>query len=164
MHTAQTLTVGENLETKQTVYKTIRKYALQTVHEKTYKYETEKELTTRKHISSFLRRHFANEAIEHIVIIAVNANNKIIGTQVVTGTPNSSSIQPQTVFAFLLVSGACSFFLAHNHPAGSTTPSEPDWILTNKIKEIGVLLNLPLLDHVIVTAKTEISMRESPKW
>lgn len=47
---------------------------------------------------------------------------------------------------------ACKIIMAHNHPSGSTVPSEPDKALTKAIAEAGRILGIPLLDHVIIGA------------
>ena len=45
---------------------------------------------------------------------------------------------------------ASSLILCHNHPSGNTQPSEADIRLTRKLKEAGLLLDLPVLDHLII--------------
>jgi DNA repair protein RadC len=54
--------------------------------------------------------------------------------------------------------------LAHNHPAGIMTPSEADWNLTKRLHDVGKLLELPLLDHLIVCRDRVLSLRELPRW
>ena len=41
--------------------------------------------------------------------------------------------------------------LCHNHPSGSLTPSRADEMLTKKIKEAAVLLDMNVIDHIIVS-------------
>jgi DNA repair protein RadC len=48
---------------------------------------------------------------------------------------------------------ASSIIISHNHPSGNLSPSEQDRQLTQKIKEAGNYLDLPLFDHIIVTAE-----------
>ena len=52
-----------------------------------------------------------------------------------------------------LKANASSIIIAHNHPSGNLTPSESDVALTKKMKEAGVLLDLPVLDHLILTSE-----------
>jgi DNA repair protein RadC len=77
---------------------------------------------------------------------------------------NQCAVYPTNVFRFLLTSGAASFILAHNHPGGSSHASEADWKLTERLKKAGELLDLPLLDHILITETACISLRESSRW
>lgn len=60
--------------------------------------------------------------------------------------------------------GAASVILAHNHPGGGLNPSEADWLLTERIFQIGKLLELPLLDHIIISSNKVVSLRDLPRW
>jgi DNA repair protein RadC len=60
---------------------------------------------------------------------------------------------PKVIFQVAIKSNACSINLAHNHPSGNHQPSEADIHLTRKLKEAGVLLDLPVLDHLIVSSE-----------
>jgi len=55
------------------------------------------------------------------------------------------------LFKRLLVAGASSFIIVHNHPSGNRKPSPNDVKTTKKIKECSELLDLKLLDHIIIT-------------
>jgi DNA repair protein RadC len=60
---------------------------------------------------------------------------------------------PKVIYQIALKSNACSIILANNHPSGNLTPGEADIHLTRKLKEAGVLLDLPVLDHLIVSSE-----------
>jgi len=47
---------------------------------------------------------------------------------------------------------------------GSSHASEADWKLTERLKKAGELLDLPLLDHILITETACISLRESSRW
>ena len=51
--------------------------------------------------------------------------------------------------------------LLHNHPSGQAKPSEEDYLVTNKIKECGKLLDIPLLDHIIIGDNQYFSFAEA---
>lgn len=61
-----------------------------------------------------------------------------------------TSVDPSKLFTIVLRSGYTGFFVAHNHPGGSTKPSQPDREVTQKLQEGAEILNLRFLDHVIV--------------
>ena len=144
--------------------RTVKKFVLNAVREKSYKYETIAPLKSKKCVEDFLTQHFANEFYEHFVVIALDASNRILGTTVLTGTTNMCSVYPKNVFAFLLVSGATSFIVAHNHPGGTLVASDADWEITKKLYRIGDDMDIPLLDHILLTESGTTSLREAEKW
>ncbi|KJS04471.1 MAG: hypothetical protein VR77_11565 [Flavobacteriales bacterium BRH_c54] len=52
---------------------------------------------------------------------------------------------------------ASAIILCHNHPSGNLKPSDADIQLTKKMKEIGNLVDVPVLDHLIITDKSYFS-------
>jgi DNA repair protein RadC len=60
---------------------------------------------------------------------------------------------PKVIFQVALKANACSMILTHNHPSGNLQPSESDIRLTRKLKDAGLLLDLPVLDHLIVSSE-----------
>ncbi len=55
---------------------------------------------------------------------------------------------------------AVSLILVHNHPSGDPEPSREDVMLTQRVKEAGVLMDIRLQDHVIIGEHTYVSMKE----
>ena len=60
-------------------------------------------------------------------------------------------VDAKVIFAAALKCRACAIILAHNHPSTNPQPSRADIELTNKLKKAGELLDLPILDHLIIT-------------
>lgn len=147
-------------------YGEIKKYRFNIVCEKKFKYKISDDSTiaNRKDIESFLQRRFGDACIEYICIIALDNQNKVIGTHISEGTNNQCALYPSNVFRFVLLSGASSFIIAHNHPGGCPKPSEADWLVTNKLYTTGKTLEIPLVDHLIITDKKIISLRELQRW
>lgn len=69
-------------------------------------------------------------------------------------------LEARDVFAPAFRLPAASIILVHNHPSGSVEPSPEDLAVTRKLVEAGALLGIPLLDHLIVTQKEYLSLRE----
>lgn len=89
---------------------------------------------------------------EHLRGLYVNAHYKIIHDETISiGTVDSNLIHPREVFKPALEYAAAGIILVHNHPSGSTEPSDADLTVTNQIIAAGRLLNIQLIDHVIVT-------------
>lgn len=60
----------------------------------------------------------------------------------------------------MLLAGAVSFILCHNHPSGDTNPSQEDIQITESIGKAGSLIGVSLLDHLIIGEKNYTSLRE----
>jgi DNA repair protein RadC len=98
---------------------------------------------------------------EHFLCISLNGANELIKSRVVTvGLLNSSQVHPREVYADVITDRAASVVLVHNHPSGTLTPSESDIQITNQLVEAGRILGLSVLDHVIVSGKGYLSMKE----
>ncbi len=84
-------------------------------------------------------------------ILMLNRANRIIRKMSVSeGGISGTVADPKKIFKMALEFNASSIILCHNHPSGNIQPSEADIKLTKKMKEAGILLDLPVLDHLIV--------------
>lgn len=96
---------------------------------------------------------FKNDSREHFMMLPLDARHKPMTEPipVSTGSLNASLVHPREVFGPALALRAAAIVVAHNHPSGSTKPSEDDMELTQRLDAAGELLGVPLLDHIIVT-------------
>ncbi len=105
----------------------------------------------------FLKR----ETKEHVMAIHLDSKNRIICMeQISIGSMNASVVHPREVFKSALLSSAAGIILVHNHPTGDTTPSREDIDITTRLKEVGDLIGIRLIDHVII-GNSYLSMAES---
>lgn len=89
---------------------------------------------------------------EEFKILLLNQANKVLGAvNISQGGVSSTVVDPKIVFGAALKANASFVILAHNHPSGNLTPSEPDKRLTNKLKQAGEFLDIKILDHIILT-------------
>ena len=65
------------------------------------------------------------------------------------------------VFRVAVMKNASRVILVHNHPSGSLTPSEADKDITDRLIQVGRILNIDLIDHLIITPKSYISFRST---
>lgn len=94
------------------------------------------------------------DRIEEFLVLCLNRANRILGwAKISQGGMSGTVADPKVIFQVGLKSNACSLILAHNHPSGNLQPSEADIQLTRKLKDAGVLLDLPILDHLILTSE-----------
>ena len=96
-------------------------------------------------------KHLKGEKQEHFMAIALDAKNKVITSETIhIGTLSMSIVGPREIFRFAVREGASCLAVAHNHPSGDPTPSPEDLEVTRKLVEVGKMLDIPLIDHIIV--------------
>lgn len=84
-------------------------------------------------------------------IILLDTKNKPIAVKDISmGTLNSSIVHPREVFKEAIKESANSIILVHNHPSGDCSPSKEDVNVTEKLFNVGELLNIKILDHIII--------------
>ncbi|HEU0085412.1 MAG TPA: DNA repair protein RadC [Candidatus Paceibacterota bacterium] len=100
-----------------------------------------------------------NLSKENLRGIYLNAHYKVIHDEVISiGTVDGSIIHPREVFKPAIERSAVALILVHNHPSGVTEPSEADIAVTKQLIEAGKVLGVDLIDHVIVTRDSFVSI------
>lgn len=101
------------------------------------------------------------EYVESFYAVLLSRSNKVLGVKLISiGGTAGTVVDPKCVFQAALKSNAAFLVLAHNHPSGNLTPSQADIDLTKKMKQAGAMLDLPVLDHLIITAESYFSMAD----
>lgn len=96
-------------------------------------------------------RYLRKNNQEHVVVLALNARNEMLGKKTVAiGTLNKSLIEPRDIYGWALRKNAAGIILVHNHPSGDRTESEADRAFTKRVGEASKILGMELIDHVIV--------------
>lgn len=104
---------------------------------------------------------FKYEDREHFAVILLNASNHILSMPVISiGSLTASVAHPREVFKAAIQQTAASIILVHNHPSGDPVPSRNDIELTTKMVQVGKLVSIPVLDHIIVGGDKFVSLRE----
>jgi len=98
-----------------------------------------------------LLRHLEGSAQESFLVVCCDNRNQVLGVhEVCRGSANQAIVEPREVFQAPLLCGATAIILAHNHPSGSSEPSQEDLQITQMIAEAANMLGFRLLDHVII--------------
>jgi DNA repair protein RadC len=115
-------------------------------------------IRTAKDVYEYLQ-DMRNLPKEHLRGIYLNTHHRIVHDEVISiGTINSNLIHPREVFKPAIEHGAAAVILAHNHPSGIVTPSQADIDITKHIIEVGKIIGIPVVDHVIVGKNKFISI------
>lgn len=112
-----------------------------------------------------LAAHFipllSNLKVEHFYLLTLNSANYLISKHLIsTGILNSTLVHPREIYKKAILDSAASIILLHNHPSGDTKPSIEDEAITTRLAEVGQLVNIPLLDHLIIGDRNFFSFRE----
>lgn len=94
------------------------------------------------------------------VLLLNKAHRVMIKQHISTGGQGVTVVDPKVIFKIALEQNAASIILGHNHPSGNLTASISDIRITKKLVEAGKLLELPVLDHLILTDQYFISMAD----
>ncbi|MBN2875415.1 MAG: DNA repair protein RadC [Spirochaetales bacterium] len=109
-----------------------------------------------------LVRHFDDRKQERFLCCTLNGAHDVIAVRVVTvGLVNRTIVHPREIFSEAVADRACAILVAHNHPSGRLDPSPEDREITERLKEAGTILGIPLLDHIIFSHAGYTSMVES---
>ncbi len=98
---------------------------------------------------------------EQLIGLYLNARYELMAKEVLAvGSVNAHGIEPRDVFAPAIKLPCRSLILAHNHPSGNPQASQDDIITTTRLKKAGQLLGINLLDHLIITQDSYLSMQQ----
>jgi len=129
------------------------------------KFENQSVIAKRSDVEAYLRFQFGMKRDEYVAVLYLDTGNRCIGTEVVAeGTVNQCAVYPRSIVERGLSRGAAAMILAHNHPGGAAAASKADWNITSRLHAIGKQLDMPLLDHLIISGDTVVSLRDFPQW
>ncbi len=98
---------------------------------------------------------------EEFWALYLDTQNRVIAERCITvGLLNSSLVHPREVFAPAIARAAASLILVHNHPSGDPEPSPEDIAVTAHLAESGRLLGIPVRDHIVLGARSYVSLME----
>ncbi len=124
-------------------------------------------LRSSKDVFDLLIEHWNHdkiELIENAKAIFLNSACKVLGLlNISMGGTTSTIIDPKIVFLPAIKLNANRIILAHNHPSGRVNPSANDLLLTEKICKAGILLEIKIMDHIIISKDTYYSFADEGK-
>lgn len=99
---------------------------------------------------------------EHFWTIGLDHGRTVLNIELVTlGSATAAPVEPMEVFSIPLQKKASQIILVHNHPSGNTVPSSNDEDLTDRLIQVGKIMNVPVVDHLIITESSYYSFADS---
>ncbi len=119
-----------------------------------------REATSAEAVFETLRVVLEDKPTEEFWVLLVDGRHRVIGfAQVTVGTLTALLVHPREVFGPAIRLGAAAVIVAHNHPSGDPEPSAEDIAVTQRLVEVGKLVGIPLLDHLVVGDGSFVSFR-----
>ena len=88
---------------------------------------------------------------ESFWLILLDGRNKVTGITLISlGSLTAALVHPREVFKPAIAASAAALVLLHNHPSGDAEPSAEDRALTRRLAEVGDLVGIRVLDHIVL--------------
>lgn len=102
---------------------------------------------------------------EEVWVLLLDTKHRVLGTHVVSvGHLSGAPVHPRELYKEAIRRSAAAVIVVHNHPSGDPTPSADDVALTRRLRQVGEVVGIELLDHVIIGDNTHVSLRELGTW
>lgn len=99
---------------------------------------------------------------EKFIIVLLNTKSEIISKELISiGNLNSSIVHPREVYKYAIKKSAASVLFIHNHPSGNPDPSKNDKNITKRLTEVGEIIGINVVDHIIIGNNRYFSFKEN---
>ena len=116
-------------------------------------------------IYAHFRERLAAETVEFFISVLLdNKNRKLRDVIVGQGSLTASIVHPRDVYARVIRYSAAAVVFVHNHPSGDPTPSREDIEITRRLREVGDLVGVRVLDHIIIGKGRYVSFVDDGYW
>lgn len=115
------------------------------------KWEVGRSLRSSEEVYRHFRERLAKEKREiFYVVLLTNKNRKIREVKVSEGSLTASLVHPREVYNPVIRESAAAVIFVHNHPSGDPAPSPEDLEITRRLKEVGEVMGIRVLDHIVI--------------
>ncbi|HXB12936.1 MAG TPA: JAB domain-containing protein, partial [Bacteroidia bacterium] len=109
-----------------------------------------------------LRENKIDRTREHFWTIGLDSNNTILYIELMSlGSSTKVIVEPMQVFRVGVLKGALKLILVHNHPSGVLKASDDDVDITDRLLQVGQIIQIEVLDHLIISEKSFISLSDT---
>ena len=111
-------------------------------------------------VASVVSGRLKGKKKEHFLALLLDTRNRLIKVaEISIGSLDSSIVHPREVFKEAISASAASVIFVHNHPSGDPEASEDDIKLTKRLAEVGEIVGIDVLDHIIVGDNDYLSLK-----
>ena len=122
---------------------------------------SEVELNNPDKVVEWLRFNIAFSQQEEFLAVYLNGKGNIIKHEIMyRGSKHSSIVGIDEILRKAIILKSTAIVIAHNHPSDNVTPSKNDIDLTSKLKDSCLMVDIPLLDHLIIGKSSYFSFKK----
>ena len=119
-------------------------------------------LTSSDLVFKYYKDKLGQKKQEYFYAIYLDNSKRVIGDKLLfIGTINYSLVHPREVFKEAYLNGASAIICIHNHPSGNVLPSKQDYDVTNNLINVGKIMGIKIVDHVIISNNNYYSFLEN---
>jgi DNA repair protein RadC len=116
-------------------------------------------------VYAHFRERLAAETVEYFIAVLLdNKHRKLRDVVVSMGSLTSSIVHPRDVYSKVIRDSAAAVIFVHNHPSGDPTPSREDLEITRRLREVGEIVGVRVLDHVVIGHGRYVSFVDDGYW
>lgn len=121
-------------------------------------------IKTPEDVAELLMEQMRHLDREHFVVLLLDTKNQFLHQETISvGSLNASIVHPRELFKHAIIKSAAAVILVHNHPSGDPTPSTEDLLITKRLAEVGELMGITVLDHIIIGDQKYYSLKRQGK-
>ena len=116
-------------------------------------------------VYAHFRERLALERHEHFYAVLLdNKNRKLKDIRISQGSLTASIVHPRDVYLPVIRESAAAVIFVHNHPSGDPTPSAEDLEITRRLRQVGELVGVRVLDHLVIGRGRYVSFVDDGYW
>jgi DNA repair protein RadC len=116
-------------------------------------------------VYAHFRERLAHERHEHFYAVLLdNKHRKLKDIHISEGSLTTSIVHPRDVYLPVIREAAAAVIFVHNHPSGDPTPSADDLEITRRLRQVGELVGVRVLDHLVIGRGRYISFVDDGYW
>jgi len=111
-------------------------------------------------VAALVKGRLRGKKKEYFLALLLDTRGQLIKmAEVSIGSLDASIVHPREVFKEAISASAASVIFVHNHPSGDPEPSEDDIKLSKRLAEVGGIIGIDVLDHIIIGDKSFFSLK-----
>lgn len=114
-----------------------------------------------KLVAQYFMESLRHKDTECVILVCLDNKGQMISEKKISdGSVRMSIVSPREIFLEALRARAVNIILVHNHPSGDPKPSRMDKEFTESVRQVGVMVDILLVDHIIIGDNRYASFKE----